>query len=41
MSLLHCGMVGPRFWLKGSRAVLEEFLLTVLEDSELGSLFVT
>lgn len=39
--LLLCGMVGPRFQLKGSRAVLEELLLPAVEDRGLESLFVT
>ena len=38
--LLLCGMVGPRFRLKGSRAVLEELLLPAVEDRGLESLFV-
>src|SRR6266436_6386566 len=39
--LLLCGMVGPRFRLKGSRAVVEELLLPGVEDRGLESLFVT
>jgi hypothetical protein len=39
--LLLGGMVGPGFRLKGSRAVLEEFLLPAVEDGGLESLFVT
>src|SRR5437667_8280960 len=39
--LLLCGMVGPRFLLKGSRAVLEELLLPAVEDRGLESLLVT
>ena len=41
MSLLYCGIVGPCFRLKGSRAVLEELLLPALEGCGMGSLFVT
>jgi hypothetical protein len=39
--LLLGGMVGPGFRLKGSRVVLEEFLLPAVEDGGLESLFVT
>src|SRR5438445_4839503 len=39
--LLLCVMVGPRFRLKGSRAVLEELLLPAVEDRGLESLLVT
>jgi len=39
--LLLCGMVGPLFRLKGSRAVLEELLLPAVEDRGLESLFFT
>jgi hypothetical protein len=38
--LLLCGMVGPRFRLKGTRAVLEELLLPAVEDRGLESLLV-